>query len=188
MQELSLQEMGIVPLVNAYILIAHTNKLQGFTPLRTGFLKTLKDSWFEGVTPKAGRAASLPGIPCARENITTWVKLLVMRLAAFVLTLFAASIILFVAIKVVPGSAARSALGVDATPQAIMRFEAQHGLDRPLYVQYTEWFGKALKGDFGKSSRTACRSVRRLLLRLPVTLELALCASSSPTSSQYPWA
>lgn len=48
MQELSLQEMGIVPLVNSYILIAHTNKLQGFAPLRTGFLKTLKDSWFEG--------------------------------------------------------------------------------------------------------------------------------------------
>ena len=48
MQELSMQEMGIVPLVNAYILIAHTNKLQGFTPLRTGFLKTLKDSWYEG--------------------------------------------------------------------------------------------------------------------------------------------
>lgn len=47
MQELSLQEMGIVPLVNAYILIAHSSKLQGFTPLRTGFLKTLKDSWFE---------------------------------------------------------------------------------------------------------------------------------------------
>jgi peptide/nickel transport system substrate-binding protein len=47
MQELSLREMGIVPLVNSYILIAHTKKLQGFTPLRTGFLKTLKDSWFE---------------------------------------------------------------------------------------------------------------------------------------------
>jgi peptide/nickel transport system substrate-binding protein len=46
MQELSLQEMGIVPLVNSYILIAYSNKLQGFKPLRTGFLKTLKDSWF----------------------------------------------------------------------------------------------------------------------------------------------
>jgi len=48
MQELSLQEMGIVPLVNSYILIAYSNKLQGFKPLRTGFLKTIKDSWFEG--------------------------------------------------------------------------------------------------------------------------------------------
>ena len=45
-QELSLDEMDIVPLVNAWLLIAHTKKLQGFQPLRTGFLKTLKDSWY----------------------------------------------------------------------------------------------------------------------------------------------
>jgi peptide/nickel transport system substrate-binding protein len=47
MQDLSLQEMDIVPLVNARLLIAYASNLQGFTPLRTGFLKTLKDSWFE---------------------------------------------------------------------------------------------------------------------------------------------
>jgi peptide/nickel transport system substrate-binding protein len=45
-QQLSLDEMDIVPLVNAWLLIAHTKKLQGFQPLRTGFLKTLKDSWY----------------------------------------------------------------------------------------------------------------------------------------------
>jgi peptide/nickel transport system substrate-binding protein len=47
MQDLSLQEMDIVPLVNSWLLIAYANNLQGFAPLRTGFLKTLKDSWFE---------------------------------------------------------------------------------------------------------------------------------------------
>ena len=47
MQELSLEEMGIVPLVNGWILIAHTNKLQNYHPMRTGFLKNLKDAWFE---------------------------------------------------------------------------------------------------------------------------------------------
>ena len=47
-QQLSLEEMDIVPLVNAWLLMAHSKSLQGFTPLRTGFLKTLKDSWFEG--------------------------------------------------------------------------------------------------------------------------------------------
>jgi peptide/nickel transport system substrate-binding protein len=47
MQELSLEEMGIVPLVNGWILIAHTSDLQNYTPMRTGFLKTLKDAWFE---------------------------------------------------------------------------------------------------------------------------------------------
>ena len=46
-QELSLEEMPIVPLVNSYILTAHSDKLQGYQPMRTGFLKTLKDAWFE---------------------------------------------------------------------------------------------------------------------------------------------
>lgn len=47
MQELSLEEMGIVPLVNAWIITAHTSKLKNYHPMRTGFLKTLKDAWFE---------------------------------------------------------------------------------------------------------------------------------------------
>ena len=60
------------------------------------------------------------------------IRLVLTRLALFVPTLLVASLILFIAINIVPGSAARSALGVDATPQAIMRFEALNGLDRPL--------------------------------------------------------
>lgn len=44
-QELSLEEMPIVPLVNAWLLIAHTDRLQNYVPMRTGFLKTLKDAW-----------------------------------------------------------------------------------------------------------------------------------------------
>ena len=47
MQELSLEDMGIVPLVNGWILIAHSDKLKNYEPMRTGFLKTLKDAWFE---------------------------------------------------------------------------------------------------------------------------------------------
>lgn len=46
-QALSLEEMGIVPLVNGWILTAHTTDLKNFKPMRTGFLKTLKDAWFE---------------------------------------------------------------------------------------------------------------------------------------------
>jgi peptide/nickel transport system substrate-binding protein len=36
-----------VPLVNGWLLIAHTTDLKNYTPMRTGFLKTLKDAWFE---------------------------------------------------------------------------------------------------------------------------------------------
>ena len=46
-QELALEEMPIVPLVNAYLLIAYTDKLKNYKPMRTGFLKTLKDAWLE---------------------------------------------------------------------------------------------------------------------------------------------
>ncbi len=47
-QELALEEMPIAPLVNAFLLIAHTDKLKNYKPMRTGFLKTLKDSWLAG--------------------------------------------------------------------------------------------------------------------------------------------
>ena len=46
-QELSLKTMDVVPLVNGWVLSAHTDKLKNFKPMRTGFLKTLKDAWLE---------------------------------------------------------------------------------------------------------------------------------------------
>ncbi len=104
------------------------------------------------------------------------IKLVSTRLAAFILTLLAASVVLFLTINVLPGSAARAALGLDATPQAIARFEAQHGLDRPLVVQYVEWLGRILRGDFGISFQNSVAVGPELLNRLPVTLELAVLA------------
>jgi peptide/nickel transport system permease protein len=103
-------------------------------------------------------------------------RLIAFRLLAFIPTLLAASIVLFIAINVVPGSAAKAALGIDATPQAIARFEHQHGLDRPLYVQYLAWLAGALRGDFGNSFQNHVPVGPELLARLPVTLELAVLA------------
>lgn len=103
-------------------------------------------------------------------------RLIALRLLAFVPTLLAASVVLFVAVNVVPGSAARSALGIDATPQAIARFEAENGLDRPLHVQYAAWLGGALRGDLGTSFQSRVPVGPEILARLPVTLELAVLA------------
>lgn len=104
------------------------------------------------------------------------IRTVALRLAAFGLTAFAASVILFLAITIVPGSAATSALGIDATPQAIARFEARHGLDRPWTTQYAEWLGRALRGDFGTSFQNGVAIGPDLAARIPVTLELALLA------------
>lgn len=103
-------------------------------------------------------------------------RLFATRLAAFFLTLFAASIVLFVTINVLPGSAAKSALGMEATPQAIARFEAQRGLDRPLVMQYGEWLSRTVSGDFGTSFQNSVPVGPELLKRIPVTLELATLA------------
>jgi peptide/nickel transport system permease protein len=103
-------------------------------------------------------------------------RLILKRLMGFVLTLFAASLVLFVTISVLPGSAAESALGIDATPQAIARFEARRGLDRPLILQYGEWLGRAVAGDFGMSFQNSVPIGPELRSRIPVTLELAVLA------------
>ena len=100
-------------------------------------------------------------------------RLIAIRLLSFVPTLVIASMVLFVAVNVVPGSASKAALGIHATPQAVKRFEHQHGLDRPLAVQYLEWAGKALKGDFGVSFQNAVAVGPEVMKRLPVTLQLA---------------
>jgi len=122
------------------------------------------------------RTASAAAALAETKRRPTMFRLIALRFAIFVPTLFAASIVLFIAINVVPGSAAKAALGIDATAQAIARFEAQYGLDRPLHVQYLDWFGKALKGDFGTSFQNHVPVGPEVLLRLPVTLELAVLA------------
>ena len=42
-----LAERSEVFLENGWVLSAHTDKLKNFKPMRTGFLKTLKDAWLE---------------------------------------------------------------------------------------------------------------------------------------------
>ncbi|MFS0396035.1 ABC transporter permease [Corynebacterium striatum] len=72
-------------------------------------------------------------------------------LAKFVLTLFAASVAIFLLMRAVPGNPARVALGVNATEDAVAELTQTLGLDRPLITQYFEWVGGLLSGNFGTS-------------------------------------
>lgn len=55
----------------------------------------------------------------------------------------------------------------------IARFRHQLGFDRPLAVQYLDFAGRALKGDFGQSLRYQQPAMQLVLERLPATLQLA---------------
>ncbi len=76
---------------------------------------------------------------------------LLVRTATFVVTVVLASVLVFGFMAILPGSAARVSLGVNATPEAIARVEADFGVDRPLPVQYLDWAAGLPTGDFGTS-------------------------------------
>lgn len=72
-------------------------------------------------------------------------------LLRFIVTLFVASVAIFLLMRAVPGNPARVALGINATEEAVAELSSTLGLDRPLIVQYGEWIGGLLQGDFGQS-------------------------------------
>jgi peptide/nickel transport system permease protein len=67
-------------------------------------------------------------------------------------------------------------LGSAATPKSIAAQKAEMGLDRPVFTQYAEWLGHAIRGDFGASFFTAEPVRSAVLARLGVTLSIVLAA------------
>ena len=60
-------------------------------------------------------------------------------------------IVTFIMIHMVPGSAARSVLGVRATPGRIAIFNSTYGLNEPLYRQFLTYLDQLAHGNFGTS-------------------------------------
>lgn len=94
------------------------------------------------------------------------------RLGVFAISLFGASILIFAITQALPGNVAQVLLGTDATPEAVAQLRAQLGLDRPWIVQYGDWIGGVLVGNFGVSHLSGDSVVALLLPRLAVTLWL----------------
>jgi peptide/nickel transport system permease protein len=98
------------------------------------------------------------------------------RLAQAVLVMLAVGFIAFSLFRFV-GDPVVFMLGQDATPEDRARVSAQLGLDKPFYVQYANFVGRAVQGEFGLSLRQI-RPVSTLIMeRLPATLELSLVAA-----------
>ena len=98
------------------------------------------------------------------------------RLLMVIPVLWGVSFFTFVAMNALPGSAAQSLLGPNATPQEVARFEAQLGLDQPFFERYWDWLTGVLHGDLGTSLASGASVSSILLDALPVTAELILVA------------
>jgi peptide/nickel transport system permease protein len=99
------------------------------------------------------------------------------RLAQAVLVMLTVGLIAFSLFHFV-GDPVVFMLGQDATPEDRARMTAQLGLDQPFYIQYANFVGRAMQGEFGLSLRQI-RPVSTLVIeRLPATLELSLVAAA----------
>jgi peptide/nickel transport system permease protein len=74
------------------------------------------------------------------------------------------------------GDPAIALAGADASPEEIQLIREQYGLDRPILVQYVEWVGRALRGDFGESPYFNMPVKEIIGDRIGVTLLLGVCA------------
>lgn len=94
------------------------------------------------------------------------------RLGIYIATLFAASIVIFLLLAVVPGDPAEVALGVNATPKALAQTRAEFGLNHPLVYQYWHWLSGLPSGHFGTSYVTRSPIAPQIGSRVQVSLWL----------------
>jgi peptide/nickel transport system permease protein len=102
------------------------------------------------------------------------------RLLLFVPTLFGASLLIFVLMRLVPGDIAEILVyqtGSESSAvqkKQIEQIRRELGLDRPVATQYVSWLAGAVRGDFGYSYSQR-RPVKDILgERFPRSMELAV--------------
>jgi len=97
----------------------------------------------------------------------------VRRVLTMLLVLLGVSILTFTLLFVIPADPARVIAGPHAGPLALAHIRANLGLDQPIYVQYGLWLWRAAHGNLGVSFAYRVAVLPSILVRLPVTAELA---------------
>jgi peptide/nickel transport system permease protein len=101
------------------------------------------------------------------------------RLLLAIPTIILATLIVFITIRLIPGSILTLMEQQYSYIQNINMDVIKHnlGLDVPVYVQYFRWVGNIiLHGDFGKSMWTTTSVISEISAAWPVTLELGILA------------
>lgn len=104
-------------------------------------------------------------------------KLLGQRVALGIFSLFAVSVIVFLAVGLLPGDIAEAILGQSATPETVAALRAQLGMDQTPLVRFFQWFGQLLQGDLGVSLANQRPISELVATRLGNTLFLAALAA-----------
>lgn len=105
-------------------------------------------------------------------------RYLTVRLLSLIPTLLGVTILVFLLVRLIPGTVVDQILGTEGarSEEMIQALRAYFGLDRPIAVQYGNWLSEVARGNLGASWRSG-QSVGSLLMeRLPVTIQLTIGA------------
>jgi len=108
------------------------------------------------------------------------------RLLSLVLTLIAASVVIFATIEVVPGDPAAFMLGLNAEPEAVEALREKLGLNATGIERYIGWVTGLIQGDFGTSYTYKVPVSELVLERVWISLPLALFALTLSTLIAFP--
>ncbi|QXG43426.1 ABC transporter permease [Pseudomonas viridiflava] len=98
------------------------------------------------------------------------------RLLSAIPTLILVSLFVFTLQKLLPGDPVLAMAGEERDPAVMEYLRDKYRLNDPIPLQYLNWVGNVLTGDFGTSLRTEQPVTTLLASKLPVTLELAVLA------------
>jgi len=106
-------------------------------------------------------------------------KYVVRRILLMIPTIWILTLIVFLLLRVLPGDIALAILsdpagGVTASRETLEILRHKLGIDRPLHIQYVEWLWNTARGDLGKSLFNGRPVFDDLVIRAPITAQLAL--------------
>src|SRR2546425_12707442 len=84
-------------------------------------------------------------------------RYVVLRLYSMGLTLVGLSVLVFLMLRLIPGTVVEQMIGADAivSPAMVAELTRFFGLDQPWWEQYAGWLADLGRGNFGTSGRTA---------------------------------
>ncbi len=101
-------------------------------------------------------------------------RFLVRRLALGLLIMWLISLAVFALFFIAPNDVARTLAGRQATPETVALISARLGLDQPIWKQYLDFLGKALRGDLGYDYYHQVPVTTIMAQALPITLSLVV--------------
>jgi len=110
----------------------------------------------------------------------------VRRLLIIIPVLWAVVTLVFFLIRIVPGDPARQLVGENASEQQYQQARLDLGLDQPLLEQYTDYWKRLARGDWGTNPVTRQAGFDRIMSRYPATIRLAIAAMFIATLISIP--